>query len=76
MITSNKGGLIMVLEFATKRDRNGNRYYLGIDTDKKVYSLERGHWYTRDDITEISKKDRHKLIEQIENDYKRLDYFN
>ena len=66
----------MVLEFATKRDRNGNRYYLGIDTEKKVYSLERGHWYTKDDITEISKKDRHKLIEQIENEYKRLDYFN
>lgn len=27
----------MILEFATKRDRNGNRYYLGINTDKKYF---------------------------------------
>lgn len=57
----------MILEFATKRDVNGNRYYLGIDTEKKSFSRERGHWYSREDITEISKADRRKIIEQLEN---------
>lgn len=56
----------MLLEFATKRDRNGNRYYLGFDTDKKVFARERSHWYSREDITEISKTDRHKIIDQLE----------
>lgn len=66
----------MILEFATKRDRNGNRYYLGIDTDRKVYSLERGHWYSREDIAEITKTDRRRLIEKIETEYKRIDYLS
>lgn len=56
----------MVLEFATKRDQNGNRYYLGIDTEKKSFSRERGRWYSREDITEITKADRRKIIEQLE----------
>lgn len=66
----------MILEFATKRDRNGNRYYLGIDTDRKVYSLGRGRWYSREDITEITKTDRRRLIEKIEAEYKRIDYLS
>jgi len=57
----------MILEFATKRDQNGNRYYLGIDTEKRTFSRERGKWYSREDITEISKTDRRKMIEQAEN---------
>ena len=57
----------MVLEFATKRDVSGNRYYLGIDTEKQTFARDRGHWYTRDDVTEIGKADRRKLIEQLEN---------
>lgn len=56
----------MILEFATKRDVNGNRYYLGIDTENKKFSRERGRWYSREDITEISKADRRKIIEQLE----------
>lgn len=55
----------MILEFATKRDRNGNRYYLGIDTDNKTFSRERGKWYSREDITEIGKNDRRKMIDQL-----------
>ena len=57
---------MLILEFATKRDNNGNRYYLGIDTEKKTFSRERSHWYSREDITEISKKDRRKMIDQLE----------
>lgn len=56
----------MVFEFSTRRDVNGNRYYLGIDSDNFIFSRERGKWYGRDDIIEISKKDRRKLIEQLE----------
>lgn len=55
----------MILEFATKRDRNGNRYYLGINTDKNTFSRERGKWYSREDITEIGKSDRRKMIDQL-----------
>nr|DAF24645.1 MAG TPA: hypothetical protein [Caudoviricetes sp.] len=55
----------MKLEFATKRDINGNRYYLGIDTDNKTFSRERGKWYSREDITEITKTDRRKMIDQL-----------
>ena len=55
----------MILEFSTKRDRNGNRYYLGIDTDRKTYSRERGKWYSRDDVTEITRKDRRRMIETL-----------
>lgn len=28
----------MILRFMTKRDRNGNRRYLAIDTEKKVFT--------------------------------------
>ena len=64
----------MVIKFATKRDRNGNRYYLGIDTEKKVYALTSSHWYSREDFTEVTKRDRRKLIEAVRADgYKEVD---
>ena len=70
-----KGNKNMILEFATKRNQNGNRYYLGIDTDKKVFSRERGHWYTKDDVIEITKHDRNNLIEQLESEnYKEIEH--
>ena len=63
----------MILKFATKRDRNGNRYYLGIDTKKKVYALTPSHWYSREDFTEVTKGDRRKLIEAVKADgYKEI----
>lgn len=58
----------MILKFATKRDQNGNRYFLGIDTENKTYSKESAHWYSREDITEVSKKDRHKLLDILESE--------
>ena len=65
----------MILQFATKRDVNGNRYYLGIDTGAELFALESRHWYSREDIIEISKKDRRALIEQLEvNGYKQVNY--
>ena len=67
----------MFLEFATKRDINGNRYYLGIDTEKKQFSRERGRWYSREDLTaEITRKDRRKLIETLEaENYTEIEHF-
>lgn len=56
----------MLIEFATKRDASGNRYYLGIDTDSKTFSRERGRWYCREDVIEIGKSDRRALVEKLE----------
>lgn len=56
----------MIFEFATKRDLNGNRYYLGIDTEKKTFSRERGKWYSREDIIEVGKTDRRRMINDLE----------
>ena len=67
----------MIFEYATRRDKNGNRYYLGIDNETFIFSRERGAWYTRADIIEISKKDYHKLIEQLQRaGYTEIEYFN
>lgn len=55
----------MIIEYSTNRDRNGNRYYLGVDHDKKTFSRERAHWYCRDDVIEVSKKDRRKIIDLV-----------
>ena len=55
----------MLIEFATKRSTNGNRKYLGIDTDAKTFSRDKGRWYCREDIVEIGARDRHKLIAQL-----------
>ena len=67
----------MILEFSTPRDRNGNRYYLGIDTCLKTYSTERGHWYSRADVIQIGKQDRRRIIDQVSTaGYERIDYMN
>ena len=66
----------MTMEFATKRDKNVNRYYLGIDTDNKTFSRERGRWYGRDDIVEIGKRDRQKMIDDLKTEgFEETDYF-
>ena len=57
---------MFIMEFATKRDINGNRYYLGVNPDNKTFSRERSRWYSREDITEIGKRDRRVLIDRLE----------
>lgn len=65
----------MILQFATKRDTSGNRYFLGIDTGAECFATESRHWYSREDIIEISKKDRREIIDQLEkNGWRRVDY--
>ena len=56
----------MILEFATKRNPNGYRKYLGIDTDNKTFSRERGKWYSKEDVVTIGVRDRLKMIDILE----------
>lgn len=55
----------MILKFATKRDINGNRYGVEIDTDAKIYSRNFTSWHYDEYIT-IGKRDRWKLIDTLQ----------
>lgn len=57
----------MILKFATKRDINGNRKPLFIDTDKKIYACQSAMWYCREEITEIKAHDRARMINDLNN---------
>lgn len=54
----------MILKFATKRNTNGNRYFVGINTQSREYSRISHNWFCRDDFIEVSYKDLHKIIQQ------------
>ncbi len=55
----------MIIQYATKRDQNGNRYYLCVDHDRKEFATTPRHWYCREDFIEINKSDRRKIIEWL-----------
>lgn len=64
----------MLVRLATKRDTSGNRYYLIIDHEKKIYSRQPKHWLGREDYIEISKKDERKYVNILnENNYKEIE---
>lgn len=64
----------MIIKFATKRNPNGYRKFLAIDTINNTYATESTHWYCREDFTEIGNKDRQKIIEQLEKEnFKRIE---
>lgn len=64
----------MILRFATKRDKNGNRKYLMIDTTAAIYATAPIHWYCRADFVEIGAHDRAKLLtDVVEHGYTRID---
>ena len=56
-----KKGERMILKFATKRNRNGVRRFLGIDTEKRVYAKSSSHWLCREDFVEISGRDMDRI---------------
>lgn len=65
----------MILRFATKRDQNGNRYYLCVDFDAKTYAEQPRMMYRKGDFIEISKAERRQLkAEIIENGFTPVDY--
>jgi hypothetical protein len=53
----------MILEFKTKRDINGNRKYLYIDTGAETFSLYNPHFITQG--IEIKTADYNGLIEKL-----------
>ena len=57
----------MILDFKTKRDVNGNAYYISIDTEKRVYSYDYNRFSTPDVCITITKRDRRALAEKCEN---------
>lgn len=58
----------MILKFATRRNRNGVRRFLGIDTEKRVYAKSPSHWLCREDFVEINGKDMDRICADAEND--------
>lgn len=61
------------ISITEKRGKNDPR----ICNEKKVFSRERGFWFCREDVIEISKADRIRLIEKLEKEsYTEIEYFN
>ena len=54
----------MILEFKTKRNTNGHRAYLRIDTDKKEYSTFCRRMVV--DGIEVKAADRKNLIKELQ----------
>lgn len=55
----------MLLTFVTKKDINGNRYYLTVDFEKKVFSRV-DRWYNSEFI-QVRSKDQCRIIEELKN---------
>ena len=55
----------MLIDFMTRRDVNGNRYYLRIATGTREFSRMFPSMLPPDDVIEISKKDYNKLIKKL-----------
>ncbi len=65
----------MILKFATKRNVNGNRTYLEIDTTTREYARQSRSWYCKEEIIEVSHKDLHKVLQScIDNSYSEVSY--
>lgn len=65
----------MILKFTTKRDINGNRKPLFIDTDKKIYACQSVMWYCMENVTEIKVHDRARMIDDLNNNgFIKVDY--
>lgn len=57
----------MELRFATKRNTNGNRQYLRIDTENHTFSTL-PHIWVRYEFIEVSKREYHDLIDKLKAD--------
>lgn len=56
----------MEIRFATKRDVNGNRYYLTINTETHEYS-RRDMWFHAEDFITITRAEMRKLTQSCKN---------
>lgn len=65
----------MILKFATKRNINGNRTYLAIDTITREYARQAQSWYCKEELIEVTCKDLHKVLQScIDNNYTEVSY--
>lgn len=56
----------MILQYITNTDVNGNSYFLGIDIDKKIFTMVKQRIaYTREDATRTTKTDIRKLVNHL-----------
>ena len=53
----------MLVRYCTRRDTNGNRYYLIIDHDNKVYSRQPAGFFHISDYTQIAKRDLRRNLD-------------
>ena len=58
----------MLLKFATKRNVNGNRLYIAIDTENKTYSLMPSSWLCKGDFIEITRTALRQIKDKAESD--------
>lgn len=55
----------MIITYATRRNANGYRKFLVVDTARKEYARQgRRAYYTREEFIEISAADRKYIIEE------------
>ena len=65
----------MILKFATRRDTNGNTYFIVLDTDNKTYSENISGFYHKDDYMQITRRERRAIKEKAKADgYKAVDF--
>lgn len=65
----------MIIKFATKRNINGHRRYLAMDTDCRKFAVESPTWYSREDIIEVTSRDLNRLLATcIDNSYRQVDF--
>lgn len=57
----------MILKFTTKRDINGNRCTLEVNTNNNTFIAGYNTSHCYDDYITINKTDRSALIEQLKN---------
>lgn len=64
----------MIIKFATKRNSNGHRAYIALDTDRREYSTNPALWLCREDFAEISKRDLDRIRDKAKQDgFKEID---
>lgn len=59
----------MIIRFCTKRNVNGHRKYLIIDTSNKSYNNDCVRWFYRSDFVEVSASDLKKIKDQAPKNY-------
>jgi hypothetical protein len=58
----------MIITFKTKRDINGNTYYLDIDKDRKTYRCDYNYYYRDTEPIIIGKRERNKLMDRLDDE--------